>query len=105
MEVPPEPKPDQGTVGIRELRHNFRQFMDRVRRGERFVITDRGNPIGELVPHTRKLTGYERMLAEGRIIPAKNPGGPWPEPLPPAAPGEPTLSEILQEMRDEERQL
>ncbi len=43
------------SVGVRELRDNLSEYLRRVRRGELLVITDRGTPIGELIP-----------IAEGR---------------------------------------
>jgi len=38
------------TVGVRELRDNLSEYLRRIRDGERLVITDRGEPIGELGP-------------------------------------------------------
>jgi len=39
-----------GRVGVRELRNNLSEYLRRVREGELLVITDRGQPIGELGP-------------------------------------------------------
>jgi prevent-host-death family protein len=39
-----------GSVGVRELRDNLSEYLRRVREGELLVITDRGEPIGELGP-------------------------------------------------------
>ena len=38
------------SVGVRELRDNLSNYLRRVREGESLVITDRGQPIGELAP-------------------------------------------------------
>ena len=38
------------SVGVRELRDRLSEYLHRVRKGELFVITDRGTPIGELGP-------------------------------------------------------
>ena len=38
------------SVGVRELRNNLSEYLRRVREGELLVITDRGEPIGELGP-------------------------------------------------------
>jgi prevent-host-death family protein len=38
------------SVGVRELRDNLSEYLRRVREGELLVITDRGQPIGELGP-------------------------------------------------------
>jgi prevent-host-death family protein len=40
------------SVGVRELRDNLSEYLRRMRRGELFVVTDRGRPIGELAPTT-----------------------------------------------------
>jgi len=37
-----------GSVGVRELRDKLSEYLRRVREGEHLVITDRGEPIGEL---------------------------------------------------------
>jgi len=39
-----------GSVGVRELRDNLSEYLRRVREGELLVITDRGQPVGELGP-------------------------------------------------------
>jgi prevent-host-death family protein len=87
-------------IGIRELRQNASAYLRRVEAGECFEITDHGRPVALLQPY-RKMSTIERMIAEGRIIPAKRPWTP-PEPLP-MQPGEKPVSELLQEMRDAER--
>ncbi len=86
---------------MRELRQNASVYLRRVQAGERFEITDRGEPIAELGP--RSQTAYDRLVREGVINPAKEPIdiGAWPGMQ--VEPGRPTASEILQQMRDEER--
>ncbi|MFI4945473.1 MAG: type II toxin-antitoxin system Phd/YefM family antitoxin [Burkholderiales bacterium] len=39
-----------GNVGARELKTRLGRYLRRVRRGERLVVTDRGEPIAELRP-------------------------------------------------------
>lgn len=89
-------------VGVRELRQNLSVYLKRVREeGRAYEVTERGEPVAHLTPlPDRPVSTYERMVAEGRIAPAKRPWDELPEPLPPL-PGKP-LSEVLQEMRDEE---
>lgn len=53
-------------VGIRELRQNLSVYVRRLRRGERFEVTDRGRPVGLLLPLPKKLSPLERLIAEGR---------------------------------------
>jgi len=56
-------------VGIRELRNQLSKWVARVREGEEVVITDRGKPVARLVPAHGE-SHYERLVREGRIIPA-----------------------------------
>ncbi len=87
-------------VGVRELRQNLSVYLDRVKDGETLEVTEHGVPVAELRPRTEApISAIDRLIAEGRITPAKYSHkdlGP-----PPKMPGRP-LSEILQEMRDED---
>ena len=90
-------------VGIRELRQNLSVYVKRVREeGRAYEVTERGEPVARLTPlDNRPMSRIERMIADGRITPAKRK---W-EDLPPPIKlpeGQPPLSEILQEMRDED---
>jgi prevent-host-death family protein len=85
------PKPER--VGIRELRQNLSVYVKRVHEeGRRYEVTERGEPVARLTP-------IDQMIAEGRATAATRS---W-EDLPPPVklPGRP-LSEVLQEMRDED---
>jgi prevent-host-death family protein len=87
-------------VGIRELRQNLSVYIERVKAGETLEVTDHGRPVANLEPiRPIELTGLARLEAEGLITPAtvdhRTIG------LPPDIPGRP-LSDILQEMRDED---
>lgn len=87
-------------VGIRELRQNLSVYIERVKAGETLEVTDHGQPVASLEPlRSPSLTGLARLDAEGSITPARfNHRTLKP---PPSIPGRP-LSEILQEMRDED---
>jgi prevent-host-death family protein len=92
------------SVGVRELRQNASAVLRRVEAGEIIEVTDRGRPVARLVP-ARTLSPMERMIAEGRVTRAE---GSLQESLrrfPPAAPaaGVPLPSEILAQMRQDER--
>lgn len=87
-------------VGVRELRQNLSVYLDRVKAGETLDVTEHGRPVAQLRPRpVDAVSVIDRMIAEGRITPAtirhKDLGPP------PKLPGRP-LSEILQEMRDED---
>ena len=87
-------------VGVRELRQNLSVYLDRVKEGETLVVTEHGNPVAQLVPNPpERLSIVDRLIAEGRITPATTNHRTLPPP--PKIPGRP-LSEILQEMRDED---
>lgn len=59
-------------IGVRELRRDASRWLARVRAGEAFVVTDRGQPVARLSPIADPV-GYDALLAEGRIAPG--PGG------------------------------
>ncbi len=87
-------------VGVRELRQNLSVYLDRVKAGETLEVTEHGQPVARLTPNPpQRLSLVDRLIAEGRITPAK--GDHRTLPMPPKIPGRP-LSEILREMRDEE---
>ncbi|MEJ7716708.1 MAG: type II toxin-antitoxin system prevent-host-death family antitoxin [Thermoleophilaceae bacterium] len=41
------------TVGVRELRQNLSRYLDRVKDGERLVVTERNRPVAVLEPVAR----------------------------------------------------
>ena len=87
-------------VGIRELRDHVTAVMRRVKDGEVVEVTDRGRTIARIVP-VRPSGGYEKLLAEGRIRPAE---GDLLDIRPlKARPGAPLPSQVLEEMRRDER--
>ena len=90
------------SIGIRELRQHASEYIRLVEAGESVEITDRGRPIAMLTPVKKDETTLERLYREGVLIPAtirlKEPFMPVP-----AVEGEPTLSQILAEMREDER--
>lgn len=87
-------------VGVRELRQNLSVYLDRVKAGETLDVTEHGLPVAQLVPRPPvRQTAIERGIAEGWITPSTSDHRTTPPP--PKIPGRP-LSEILQEMRDED---
>lgn len=87
-------------VGVRELRQNLSQYLERVAAGERFEVTDRNLPVAILAPLPGRSSTLERLIAEGRVVPARldlAKLGP-----PPAAPVEMSISEALAEQRRED---
>ena len=88
------------SVGIREAKMNLSFLMKKVRRGMEVVITDRGKPIGKIVPLNRSpLSLAERihdLEIRGIIEEKKAP----PKRLPPPIPqGGQIAQKCLQESR------
>jgi prevent-host-death family protein len=51
-------------VGIRAMRQNLSRYAQRARRGESFVITDRGIEVAQLVPAPARASAIDRLVAE-----------------------------------------
>ena len=51
-------------IGIREMRQNLSRYAQRARRGESFVITDRGTEVAQLGPGPARATPIDRLVAE-----------------------------------------
>jgi prevent-host-death family protein len=60
----------EGTVGVRELRQNLSVYLRRVAKGEVFEVTEHGHPVALLSPLRARMGTRERLIAEGRLIPA-----------------------------------
>jgi prevent-host-death family protein len=57
-------------VGIGELRQNLSGYLRRVARGERFIVTDRREPVAELRPLSQGEDDNAAWLRRNRLIPA-----------------------------------
>lgn len=91
------------SIGIRELRQNASRYLRLVEeRGEPIQITDRGRPVALLTPVPRTGSRLEQLRASGRVRPAKGSWKGLPPPLP-LEPGEKPPSQVLEEMRADER--
>ena len=84
---------------MRELRQNASRYLALVKAGETVEVTERGELVAVLAPPSPAATARERLIAEGRLIPA---GAPRfvPEPVAPS-PGASSASEALAEQRAE----
>lgn len=57
-------------VGVRELRQNLSRYLERVKEGEAFVVTERGTEVARLTPSARYESPLARLIAErGATIP------------------------------------
>lgn len=90
-------------IGIRELRQNASKYVELAKAGQRVPVTQRGKLVAYLVPaEEASMTTFQRLVAAGQVTPATGSWRDLPPPLP-AEPGERPLSEVLQDMRNEER--
>lgn len=91
-------------VGIRELRQNLSVYLERVKAGETLEVTEHGQTVARLGPNPPKQRSIlDQLIAEGKATPAKGDHRLLPPPPPPPEGYDgPTLSEILQQMRDED---
>lgn len=55
-------------VGIRELRNNLSQYLDRVRDGNELIVTDRGRAIARVLPMSGERT-LDTLIAAGIVTP------------------------------------
>lgn len=87
------------TIGIRELKSHLSAYLRRVKAGETVVITERGKPVGRILPLEESLEESLRNLEEAGVLawsgrklaPAKQDA--------PAVRGDRTISELLLEDR------
>jgi prevent-host-death family protein len=93
-------------IGIRKLRQDLSFYLRLVAAGKRFTVTDHNVPVAKLVPlgQEREET-WEELKQRLGIIPAKkDPRAIWDRPpmkLKPRKPGDPTIEEILDELRED----
>ena len=93
------------SVTVSELNRQTARVLDRIKAGESLEISEYGRPVARLLPAT-PTTGaplLDRLIAQGRAVPAANPG-----PIPPTPPRDASeksvsLSSTLAEMREDER--
>jgi prevent-host-death family protein len=93
------------SVTVSELNRQTAKVLERVKAGESVEISEYGRPVARLTPAaaTTGVPLLDRLIAQGRAIPAANPG-----PIPPTPPRDESdegvsLSAALGEARDDER--
>jgi prevent-host-death family protein len=91
------------TVGVREAKGNLSRLLKRVREGIQVVITDRGEPVGRIVPVEKEdLSLADRLkdLEKRGILRAKGRGKHLKVPRPVQMPKKVDLQAMLREDRD-----
>ncbi|MDR1213489.1 MAG: type II toxin-antitoxin system prevent-host-death family antitoxin [Propionibacteriaceae bacterium] len=81
-------------VGLRELRANLSSYVDAVKTGREYTLTEHGKPVARLVPMTGQ-SAYERLVAQGVIQPAAR----LPSDLEPPVATRGTVSDLVGEQR------
>jgi prevent-host-death family protein len=75
--------------GTAELRRHLSRFLKRVRAGERIIITDRGEPVAEVIPY-RHEAAADTLAARVAYLASRGalslPRRPLSEPLKPVRP-------------------
>jgi prevent-host-death family protein len=90
-------------VGVRELRQNLSVYLRRVEQGETLDVTEHGRLVARLAPAPApEMAILDRLIAEGRATPASHSIELLPMPIE-LSPGSPTVSEVLRQMREDER--
>lgn len=58
----------ENEAGVRELKTHLSAYLRRVREGETITITDRGDPVGRIVPIEESLEDRLKALADAGVI-------------------------------------
>jgi prevent-host-death family protein len=56
------------SVGTRELKNHLSAYLRRVKAGETVTITERGKPVGQIVPIQTDLPSRLKKMAEAGVI-------------------------------------
>ena len=91
------------SIGIRELRQHASRYVAMAEAGLRVPVTNKGKLVAYLVPAEDTGSAFDRLVAAGKVTRATRKGIADLLPIPPAEPGEASLSETLEQMRAEER--
>jgi prevent-host-death family protein len=94
---------DSVTAG--ELHRKTAEVLARVKAGESLEISQDGRPVAHLLPAALVVETplLERLVAQGRAIPAANPGPIPPTPRRDTSEEDVPLSMALAQLRDDER--
>jgi prevent-host-death family protein len=87
-------------VNIRELKANLSKYLKQVKAGETVVITERGKPIGRIIPETGSLENRLAGLVQAGLAEWSG------KPLRPRQPAitnrsETLISDLVSELRDD----
>ena len=83
-------------IGVRELRQHASRYLDQVKLGETVEVTERGRLVALLVPPAPSFAERDRLIGQGRLLPARRPFV-----VPEAMVGRAATAAALDEMRAE----
>ena len=89
----------QTEIGIPELKARLSAYLRRVRAGETIIITDRGKPVGRIVPVKQSIQNQLETLRTAGMISWNGESLPQLEPVAKIK-GEKTVADILIEDRE-----
>lgn len=81
-------------VGVRELRDGLSRHLASVREGHPITVTDHGRPVARIVS-VDVPTRLERLIADGKVTPARRGRRPLPQPVKTAG----TVSDLIDKQR------
>jgi prevent-host-death family protein len=55
-------------VGVRELKNRLSKYLREVKKGRSIVITERGKPIGQIIPKSITLDDRVQMMIEADLL-------------------------------------
>jgi len=58
----------QHTVGIRQLKEQLSHYVEQVKTGAAVVITERGKPVGRIVPWMASVESQLQQLAAANLL-------------------------------------
>ena len=86
-------------VGVRDLRDHLSAYLERVKGGEVFTVTEHGRPIARLVREDPGLRRILELAAQGRVTMPTAPRIPWKDI--PRVQYDGDFQELIDEMRGE----
>jgi prevent-host-death family protein len=90
-------------AGIRELRQNLSRYIDRVKAGETVEVTEHGRLVAALVPRADREESLAELERRGLTVSRARADIASLGPVPRRRPGQRSLSEVLEELRSDER--
>jgi prevent-host-death family protein len=89
-------------VGIRDLRQNLSRYVERVKEGESFTVTEHGREVARLVPSGPADSPVARLAADrGATLPRGDLLEPYTSGQVPPPAGGPPSELVLAELREE----